>query len=93
MPEIDKSQQNSLKTGVVMDPISDIKTYKDSTFAMLLEAQRRGHSLYYMEPGSLFVKDGRSFAEMSPLKCVITARTGSRWVPPKIAHWMSWISC
>jgi len=68
MPEIDKPLQNALKTGVVMDPISDIKTYKDSTFAMLLEAQRRGHSLYYMEPGSLFVKDGRSFAEMSPLQ-------------------------
>ena len=28
--------------GVVMDPISTIKPYKDSTFAMLLEAQRRG---------------------------------------------------
>lgn len=68
MPKTEKIQQDSLKTGVVMDPISDIKAYKDSTFAMLLEAQRRGHSLFYMEPGSLFAKDGRSFAEMSPLQ-------------------------
>ena len=30
---------------VVMDPIGSIKIAKDSTFAMLLEAQRRGHRL------------------------------------------------
>jgi len=68
MPETDKLQHKPLKTGVVMDPISDIKTYKDSTFAMLLEAQRRGHELFYMEPESLFAKDGRTFAEMSSLQ-------------------------
>ena len=33
----------SLKVGVVMDPIAKIKPWKDSTFAMMLEAQRRGH--------------------------------------------------
>jgi len=62
-----KTSSNSLKTGVVMDPISEIKSYKDSTFAMLLEAQRRGHQLYYMELGDLFVKDGRVFANMKHL--------------------------
>jgi glutathione synthase len=40
------------RTGVVMDPIAGIKTWKDSTFAKLLEAQRRGHELWYMEPGT-----------------------------------------
>lgn len=57
-----------MKTGVVMDPISGIKSYKDSTFAMLLEAQRRGHSLYYMEPGDLYAIDGRAFARMQQLE-------------------------
>ena len=57
-----------LKTGVVMDPIDGIATYKDSSFAMLLEAQRRGHVLCYMEPGDLFVKDGRLFASMQQLE-------------------------
>ncbi len=52
----------SLKIGVVMDPIAKIKPWKDSTFAMMLEAQRRGWSLFYMEPGDLYVRDGRSFA-------------------------------
>jgi len=56
------------QTGVVMDPISGIKTYKDSTFAMLLEAQRRGHELWYMEPRDLFVEDGKALARMRHLE-------------------------
>lgn len=55
------------KTGIVMDPISEIATYKDSSFAMLLEAQRRGHELYYMEPKDLYVMDGRVFSRMQGL--------------------------
>jgi glutathione synthase len=68
MSETDKSITRILKTGIVMDPIGDIKSYKDSSFAMLLEAQRRGHALYYMEPGDLFAKDGRVFAGMQQLE-------------------------
>lgn len=68
MSETDNANMRVLKTGVVMDPIGDIKTYKDSTFAMLLEAQRRGHILYYMEPEDLFSEDGRVFAGMQQLE-------------------------
>ena len=57
-----------VKTGVVMDPIAGIKPYKDSTFAMMLEAQRRGHQLFYMESGDLYTKDGRVFAHMQQLE-------------------------
>jgi len=56
------------RTGVVMDPIAGIKTYKDSTFAMLLEAQRRGHEIWYMEPTQLTVSDGVAFGHMRPLE-------------------------
>ena len=62
------SSGRALRTGVVMDPISGIKTYKDSTFAMLLEAQHRGHKLFYMEPGNLFVRDGQAYADMQELE-------------------------
>ena len=68
MSETGKTNPMVIKTGVVMDPIAKIKTYKDSTFAMLLEAQRRGQALYYMEPGDLFAKDGRVFASMQQLE-------------------------
>ena len=39
--------------GVVMDPIASINIKKDSTFAMLLEAQARGWQLQYMELNDL----------------------------------------
>ena len=50
-----------------MDPISGISTYKDSTFAMLLEAQRRGHEIWYMEPSDLRIRDGVALGHMRPL--------------------------
>jgi len=58
---------NSPKTGVVMDPISGITTYKDSTFAMLLEAQRHGHEVWYMEPSDLSIRDGVALGHMRRL--------------------------
>jgi glutathione synthase len=48
--------------GIVMDPIESIKIKKDSSFAMLLAAQRRGWALWYMEPGDLYLRDGRAHA-------------------------------
>ena len=53
---------------VVMDPIGSIKIAKDSTFAMLLEAQRRGHRLFYVVPGGLSVVDGTAHANVAPLQ-------------------------
>jgi glutathione synthase len=52
---------------VVMDPIGSIRPSKDSTFAMLLEAQRRGHRLHYVLPGGLSVADGRARARVAPV--------------------------
>jgi glutathione synthase len=58
----------ALQIVTVMDPIGSIKIAKDSTFAMLLEAQRRGHRLFYVVPGGLAVRDGQACARMSELK-------------------------
>jgi glutathione synthase len=52
---------------VVMDPIASIKIAKDSTFAMLLEAQRRGHRLFYVLPGGLTLRGGVAFADIAAL--------------------------
>ena len=57
----------SLQIVTVMDPISAIKIAQDSTFAMLLEAQRRGHRLFYVLPGGLSVRDGAAHAEVAAL--------------------------
>lgn len=57
----------TIKLGVVMDPISAIHIKKDTTFAMLLEAQRRGWEIYYMEMQDLFLEQGRVSARMRRL--------------------------
>ncbi|HKJ70967.1 MAG TPA: glutathione synthase [Gammaproteobacteria bacterium] len=54
--------------GVVMDPIGDIPIKKDTTFAMLLEAQRRGHEVFYMEPRHLYGRDAAPMARMYPVE-------------------------
>ncbi len=53
---------------VVMDPIGSIRIAKDSTFAMLLEAQRRGHRLHYVLPGGLALADGVAVARLAALQ-------------------------
>ncbi|HVJ38776.1 MAG TPA: glutathione synthase [Stenotrophomonas sp.] len=53
---------------VVMDPIDHIKIAKDTTFAMLLEAQRRGHRLHYVRPGGLALRGGVAVATVAPLQ-------------------------
>lgn len=58
----------SISLGFLMDPISSINTKKDSTFAMMLEAQRRGHQLFYMTQSDLFLKDNVVYANMSVVK-------------------------
>lgn len=57
-----------IKLGIVMDPISSINIKKDSSFVMLLEAQRRGWELYYMEVFDLYLKNGKGKASMHPVK-------------------------
>lgn len=57
----------TLKLGVVMDPIESITPYKDSTFAMLLEAQARGWPIFYMQQADLYLRHGQAMASMRSL--------------------------
>ena len=51
-----------------MDPIGSIKFAKDSTLAMLFEAQHRGWQLDYLELADLSLADGRAYGRMRPLQ-------------------------
>jgi glutathione synthase len=53
----------SLKVAVQMDPIDSINIDADSTFALMLEAQARGHSLWHYEVRHMALKEGVSRAE------------------------------
>ena len=58
----------SLKIAVQMDPIERINIRGDSTFALLLEAQARGHVLSYYPPDRMAQRDGTVFATVRPLR-------------------------
>ena len=56
-----------LTVAVQMDPIQTIRIAGDSTFALLVEAQRRGHALLHYTPERLSMRDGRVIAVAEPL--------------------------
>jgi len=51
-----------MKLGIVMDPIESINFKKDSTLAMMLEAQSREYQLFYITPDSLYINERGAFA-------------------------------
>ena len=56
-----------MKLAFVMDPISQISYKKDSTLAMMVEAQEKGHEIFYIEPNCLFFDSNKPCAEFSPI--------------------------
>ncbi|REL32203.1 glutathione synthase [Thalassotalea euphylliae] len=58
----------TIKLGVVMDPISEVKVQKDSSMAMMLEAQQRGYQLFYIEMNDLYLEQGECRATVRPVK-------------------------
>ncbi|MDW8845571.1 glutathione synthase [Erwinia sp. MMLR14_017] len=56
-----------IKLGIVMDPITSINIKKDTSFAMLLEAQRRGYEIHYMEMKDLYLRGGEARARTHSL--------------------------
>lgn len=59
--------QTPIKLGIVMDPISAINIKKDSSFAMLLQAQQRGYEIHYMEMADLYLLEGQARASTKRL--------------------------
>lgn len=57
-----------LQLGIVMDPVESIKIDKDSSFAMLLAAQKKGWRIHYMQPGDLYLNNSRVYAHRQLLK-------------------------
>lgn len=55
----------TIKLGIISDPIAGFNIKKDTGFAMMLEAQKRGYEIHYMEMNDLFLRGGQSFATSS----------------------------
>jgi len=58
----------TLKTAVQMDPIETINPAGDSSFAIMLEAQTRGHEVFYYTPQSLALEAGTVRARVAPVE-------------------------
>ena len=58
----------ALRVAIQMDPIGPINIDADSTFRIALEAQSRGHQLFYYTPDRLFYREGRVLARGWPLE-------------------------
>lgn len=57
-----------IKLGVLMDPLSAIKPLKDSTVAMLKQAQALGWACYYFTPADVACYGGKVYAEMASIQ-------------------------
>ncbi|MEL6503098.1 MAG: glutathione synthase [Pseudomonadota bacterium] len=60
----------TLRVAVQMDHISTVQTVGDSTFALMLEAQKRGHDLHHYEVDRLSMRDGEVYADCEPVTVV-----------------------
>ena len=58
----------AVTVAIQMDPIERIDISGDSTFALALEAQQRGHKLLYYGPRDLSLRDGAVTAKIRPLE-------------------------
>lgn len=58
----------SLNVAIQMDPIERVRIAGDTGFALMLEAQARGHTLYTYTPDKLSMRDGKVTAPMRPVK-------------------------
>jgi len=56
-----------MRIAFIADPLPSFKIYKDSTYAMMVEAAKRGHDLYFMLQEGLMWKGGRVIGETSRL--------------------------
>ncbi len=57
-----------LKIGIIMDPIGSITPYKDSSLAMLLEAERRGAEIHYFEQKDVRLLSGTAMGQSTLLQ-------------------------
>ena len=57
-----------MKIAIILDPLDAIKTYKDTTYAMMMEAAARGHQLHVLMPDGVIWKQGRVIGESRRLE-------------------------
>lgn len=60
--------KKSLKIAFLMDPLEDLDLKGDTTFALALEAQSRGHKIFFFKPSDLILKSNEAFANICKIE-------------------------
>ena len=74
----------SLAVAIQMDPFETVDIDADSTFALAMEAKRRGHGLYHYLPQDMSLRDGRVYARMRAFEPQRDAAAPARFSAPEI---------
>jgi len=48
-----------MRLALILDPLEHIKTYKDTSYAIMREAAQRGHELHVLQQGDVLLQDGQ----------------------------------
>ncbi len=64
---------------IILDPLPELKTYKDSSYAMMVEMAARGHRLYMCEQRELALEGGAAVACTRSLELLDTTGTQDDW--------------
>jgi glutathione synthase len=72
-----------MRIAFIADPLPSFKIHKDSTYAMMVEAARRGHELHFTLQEGLMWKGGRVAGEISRLTLTGEKDPWYRTAPPK----------
>ncbi len=67
-------RRKRLQIGFIMDPMEKILLKWDTSIAIMMEAQNRGHHVFYIEPDNLFLRDNTLYAEVR--KVTVSRRKG-----------------
>ncbi|MEO1766564.1 glutathione synthase [Thiobacter aerophilum] len=73
-----------MRLAILLDPLEHIKVYKDTTFAIMREAARRGHALFVLEQGDLWLEGTEVWARVRRLDLIDDARSWYSLGEPKI---------
>jgi len=74
----------SLAVAIQMDPFESVDIDADSTFALAMEAKRRGHGLYHYLPQDMSLRDGRVYARMRAFEPQRDPAAPARFSEPEI---------
>src|SRR3546814_20502243 len=66
MPDAQEETPMPLRVAVQMDPLDKINIAGDSSFALMLTAQARGHAVYHYAPENINYADGHVWTQSHP---------------------------